>query len=370
MSEKNILLAGDFASFAKLSKFENRNEMDLSIRSWLYNFKHTLTKTEEKLVHLLTQLAYKLKGVIPIKHQTLANTLGVSVKTIQRALATISHKEYGFLEVLETRTGIKQKTAKGKGNPKGRGHNVYIVKKIETLNFDEIEQKKSEKLTKKDRCESTVSNSVQSNVQSFVSSRKTPEKTVAPMDKHTISNTDTKSFDSKSSKDSLSNKTLVQRTVSQINQSDNSLLVPHWIPENFANVALKVFNLPDDVKKAFTSTRRIMLNKFKTLNLDYKKIEEYSYTVIRSYYQQVKDRNTNSTLEPITDPIAYITGIAKKLADTELDKHEEQERLERFELMAAITKPCEDVENSPENNQHTPNHIVFYKGWMEEGISL
>lgn len=341
--EKNVILtAGDWHSFSQLSNFNSAKEMDLAIRSWLFEFKRELSPTQEELVKLISQLAYKLKGVFAIKHETLATYMDTSVKTIQRSLRRL--KDLGLLEVYETRTSIKQKTVKGKGNPKGRGHNVYVIKQVECIDFDAMK---------------TPEQDVQSVDQSVVSGRSEDEKPVTSKVEPQKKNTDTKSFNTESSKDIKFFKTLVHETVSDKSDDHKLLMIPHWIPDNFAKIALNLFNAADEVKEAYTVTRRTLLKKFKYASLPESEVPVLAEKVIKSYYQQIKERQNKKTLKPIEEPFAYLTGIATNIADIELEALEESERQEIFKAML-------EFENASTGfNTDNASSVPFYN-WLEE----
>lgn len=285
MMKTTILQSGDVAAFAKLAQFNTREDMDLAIRAWLLDNKHNLTITEEKVVHLIAQLSYKLKGVFFCKHQTLAKHLELSNKTIQRCLKKL--KESGLLSVHETRTSVKQKTAKGKGNPKGRGHNVYVINSVDTTRLIEH---------------------VQSNVQSVMSSRPSS------------GNVDTASAQgSKKEADALFPytefskrviKTFVHKECPSSNQISNSDLVGHWIPKSFKEVASIVFETPKEIERAYKVIRNIVKKSGYHSDDD---LLDFSNLTIRAYFRKIKEKAKNN--EIIHEPFAYITGIIKEIID-------------------------------------------------------
>lgn len=333
------LTSGDFKSFIELSYFDSPQEMDLAVRSWLYEYKRDLTLTQEKIITTISRLAFKNKGVFAIKHETLAKYVSVSAKTIQRAMKFFI--ELGLLEVHETRTSIKSKTPKGKGNPKGRGHNVYVIKPVEHIDFAALEKRKE-------------SNDVQSDVQSVMSSRSVDENAVTSSVEQSKSDADTKSFYSGFSKD-FSLKTLVPESA-RSGEVDLELMIPHWVPKSFAHLSSKLFNVSEDITTAFKTVRRNILLVFKGQDISKSEVEDLAENALKSYYQQVKERQANPVLGKINEPFAYLSGIAKKLAKSYLEEILECEQQEIFEMYL-------NMENT-ETDAPTKIKPPFYN-WLE-----
>ncbi len=287
MTETTVLKSGDVNSFSKLANFNSREDMDLAIRAWLFDNKHNLTMTEEKFVNLISQLSYKFKGVFFCKHETLAKQLELSIKTVQRCLKKL--KDLGLVAIHQTRTGIKQKTVKGKGNPKGRGHNVYVINAIDTTRLVEH---------------------VQSSVQSVVSSRSTSENVDTPVVEDVKTVSDTLFSYAKFSKRVI--KTLVQQERPAINQISISDLVGHWIPESFKTFAVHVFESPKEIETAYSIIRKTVKNAGYYAD---KELEDFSNLAIRAYFRKVKEFMKNNKV--IENPYGYLKGIVIQIVENQ-----------------------------------------------------
>ncbi|MFE5473876.1 hypothetical protein [Bacillus safensis] len=282
----NVLVSGNISKFASLAQFNTREEMDLAIRSFLYMNKHKLTKSEQQLVKLCSQLAFKLKGVIFTKHEYLANKIGVSKKTVQRALKKLS--ELTFIK--------KHETVRKDG---GKGHNVYVIQSIETIDFDNLKGNKE-----------SNKNNVQSDVQSEMSSREDAENPVETRDKSTKNYSDSLFADSKSSK---RNKTIVHEVKGE--SIDLSFLVAHYIPKEFITYAKLVFSTAQDINTAWHILQKILkpmsgYSFEEKLNLSIKSIG--------SLFTSMKRKNKDGS-KPIEKPFGYLKGICNKLLDADYE---------------------------------------------------
>lgn len=336
MAENTILQAGDWAAFAKLSNFKTKEEMDMAIRSWLYEYKHELKLSEEKLVKLISQLACKLKGVFAIKHKNLADLLGMSDKTVQRGLDRFA--ELGLISVYETRTSIKSKTPKGKGNPKGRGHNVYVINSIENIDFENIG--KTVENAPIDATETAPENAgVQSVVQSVVSSRSIAKNADTPTVEEAKNEPDTGFSYTKPSK-RINYKDISTKSVEPKKVFDESDLVGHWVPESFKQKALLLLETAENVNAAYSIVRKkVLKNKFVKWNLD--DVEEFGRLTLNALYKKVKESQNDG--EPVHKPLAYVSGIIKKVIKEKrnailLEQFEQEQKLLEEQKQAELQK--------------------------------
>ncbi|MFC0271446.1 hypothetical protein ACFFIX_08260 [Metabacillus herbersteinensis] len=112
------------ANYAAMKQYQSFNaieEMNTSIREFLYNYSHEIPKSAVECIKVLSRYACKIIGVAWIKIDTLATILSVSRSTVERALRLL--KKHGIIQSIPT-------FRKGKG---GNGCNVYIIKKLHDL---------------------------------------------------------------------------------------------------------------------------------------------------------------------------------------------------------------------------------------------
>jgi predicted transcriptional regulator len=119
------LKSGDYATFKKLATFENVDKMNLFIRKVLYNLKHKLTPSAIKVLKKMSQYACKYPGVCWVKIKTLAAEIGVSERTIKRAIKLL--EELGIIE--------KYLTMRSGG---GYGHPVFVINNHDHDEFKEL----------------------------------------------------------------------------------------------------------------------------------------------------------------------------------------------------------------------------------------
>lgn len=117
--------SGDYAAFKELSTFENVDKMNLFIRKVLYNFKHKLTPSAVKVLKKMSQYACKYPGVCWVKIKTLAAEIGVSERTVKRAVKLL--EELGII--------VKYLTIRRGG---GYGHPVFVINNHDNYDFKEL----------------------------------------------------------------------------------------------------------------------------------------------------------------------------------------------------------------------------------------
>lgn len=291
------LRSGDFSEFKRLAQFETREQMDLAIRSFLYKNKHNLTDSEQAIIKICSQLAYRLKGVIFTSYNYISEKTGFSTKTVQRAI-----KKFIDLSFLEKHSTIRKRG--------GKGHNVYVIKPCDIVDFDSLK-----------------SSNVQSNVQSEMSNRQKPSNPDVSRDEDLKNQKDSMISDSMSTK---REKNIVHK-VEDADDIDISLLVDHYVPKEFVTYARLVFDKPRNINIAWNLLRRI-LNKVKGYDNSAK--IEIAVKSIASLFNKIKEkRNTSS---PITNPFGYLMGICRNILKSETYFHEDTSVTEKDEDIFAL----------------------------------
>lgn len=106
--------AADYNALKKLKTFENKQQVNETVRAFLYQYKHELTPTSVNLLKIISRFAVKIPGVCWAKISTLAELVGKASRTIHRALNQL--EELGIIE--------RRKTIRRNG---GYGHPVIII---------------------------------------------------------------------------------------------------------------------------------------------------------------------------------------------------------------------------------------------------
>ncbi|NLO90311.1 MAG: hypothetical protein GX088_08345 [Clostridia bacterium] len=106
--------AADYNALKELKTFENKQQINETVRAFLYQHKHELTPTAVNLLKIISRFALKIPGVCWTKIGTLADLAGKTSRTIHRALNQL--EELGIIE--------RRKTIRRNG---GYGHPVIII---------------------------------------------------------------------------------------------------------------------------------------------------------------------------------------------------------------------------------------------------
>jgi Fe2+ or Zn2+ uptake regulation protein len=339
MLSENKLFSGNVSQYKSLSPFKNREEMDLAIRSHLYNHKHKFTKNQDAIMHIISQMAFKFKGIAFVKVCTLVKETGISDKTIRRALNLFV--KLNILSKYPTQNNSK----KIKG---GKGHNVYVFNQTEIIDFDSLNKP-----------------SDQSNDQSNMTNRELPENDGQTLDTTTMkteqNDADTKFSDSKPSKEF---KTYYVHSSSDKNNSNHFLSlvqrVSHWVPVPFTEVAKTVFTTPKQIETCYNVLRKEM-----SALVDFTDNEKLNLSIrsVLAYFRKVNDDNT-----VIDSPFGYIKGVLKNLV-SELVIGEEQEHAANddtpfFSMDEVFKNADSDYKKSREKELFNSKNSVVYN-WLE-----
>src|SRR5690606_27868815 len=106
--------AADYDALKALKTFENKQQINETVRAFLYKHKHELTPTAVNLLKIISRFAVKIPGVCWAKISTLAELVGKASRTIHRALKQL--EELGIIE--------RRKTIRRNG---GYGHPIIII---------------------------------------------------------------------------------------------------------------------------------------------------------------------------------------------------------------------------------------------------
>ncbi len=134
-----LLSNANYSGYKQLSKFNDTDHLNKSIRGFLYKFKHELNPSVIETYRLIANHSVKLGGVAFLKHQSIADGIGKSIPTVKRSL-----KQLKQLQVLEI-----HRTKRDKGKVKGGfGHNVFVLcdlsHELSEMNHRENSQKPCE----------------------------------------------------------------------------------------------------------------------------------------------------------------------------------------------------------------------------------
>ncbi|WP_031407353.1 helix-turn-helix domain-containing protein [Geobacillus vulcani] len=114
----------NYTQYRELQSFDCVQAMNRTIRQFLYTHGHELSESAVEVLKTLSRHACDIVGVAFPKVETLAKLVGKSVRTVQRALATL--EQYGIIKRIPTiRTNGKHRG--------GNGHNVYVIQPIENV---------------------------------------------------------------------------------------------------------------------------------------------------------------------------------------------------------------------------------------------
>lgn len=112
--QRATIPAADYNALKKLKTFENKQQINETVRAFLYKHKHELTPTAVNLLKIISRFAVKIPGVCWTKIGTLADLAGKTSRTIHRALNQL--EELGIIE--------RRKTIRRNG---GYGHPIIII---------------------------------------------------------------------------------------------------------------------------------------------------------------------------------------------------------------------------------------------------
>ncbi|MCR6846288.1 helix-turn-helix domain-containing protein [Bacillus sp. IBL03825] len=115
-----MLSSANYKQYKELQSFQSVDEMNETIRSFLYKHTHELSESAINVLKYLARHSCKIPGVSFLKVATIATALGISARTVQRVLKILED-----FEVL-----ARHKTIRKEGKLRGgNGHNVYVLLK-------------------------------------------------------------------------------------------------------------------------------------------------------------------------------------------------------------------------------------------------
>ncbi|MCM3736471.1 helix-turn-helix domain-containing protein [Bacillus cytotoxicus] len=115
-----MLSTANYSQYKKLQSFSSVEDMNETIRYFLYKHTHELSESAIKVLKFLARHSCKIPGVSFLKVSTIAEALGISDRTVRRVLKIL--EEYMIV--------MRHKTVRTEGKLKGgNGHNVYVIQK-------------------------------------------------------------------------------------------------------------------------------------------------------------------------------------------------------------------------------------------------
>lgn len=219
------IISGDYQTMKELSNFENKEQINILVRKFLYTYKHELTPATIKTLKIVSRLAVKVPGVCWSRIEKLVEYTGKSRSTIHRALSAL--EKLGIIE--------RKKTIRRKG---GYGHLVIVFKPMENLCALPCD-------TSNDTTEMTQ--------------REESEKPHQESDQQQQNKAETKIFKTKTSK---RNKNIIRnekREPSVENYDLDETFVDKEVPKEFVNETKKGFNAIG-IEKLWNSTKAAFKN--------------------------------------------------------------------------------------------------------------
>ncbi|MGX5572164.1 helix-turn-helix domain-containing protein [Bacillus toyonensis] len=142
-----MLSSANYTQYKELQSFQTVDEMNETIRSFLYKHTHELSESAINVLKYLARHSCKIPGVSFLKVATIAAALEISTRTVQRVLKILEN-----FEVL-----ARHKTIRKEGKLRGgNGHNVYVLLKKHSV-IPDVLSKMSQRLDDENLTRSTVS---------------------------------------------------------------------------------------------------------------------------------------------------------------------------------------------------------------------
>jgi hypothetical protein len=116
------IASADYNALKQLKTFENKEELNNTIRAFLYHYKHKLTPAAIQTLKIISRFAVKIPGVCWAKIGTIAEIAEKTSRTIHRALNLL--EEIGIIKRI--------KTIRKNG---GYGHPVIIIQPMPGLSL-------------------------------------------------------------------------------------------------------------------------------------------------------------------------------------------------------------------------------------------
>lgn len=100
---------------SEYAMFNSVKEMDEAINLHIRSNQYELNETDRDVLMMLSRYSVKYKGAAHLKTETIANTIGKSIRTVQRVLRKLER-----LNIIERKEFIRKKSG-------GNGANIYII---------------------------------------------------------------------------------------------------------------------------------------------------------------------------------------------------------------------------------------------------
>lgn len=110
-----------------LATFASIDEMDKTVRQFLYTYGHRLTESAKQVLLKLARYSCKVVGVSWPEAETIAPSLGISVRTFWRALKQL--ESYGIIQRISGRDGRRKQD----GTIGGNAYQIQPLDKLKDL---------------------------------------------------------------------------------------------------------------------------------------------------------------------------------------------------------------------------------------------
>ncbi|MBB6281815.1 helix-turn-helix domain-containing protein [Geobacillus subterraneus] len=246
----------NYTQYKQLQSFECIEAMNQAIRRFLYTYGHELSESVVEVLKTLSRHACEIVGVAFPKVETIATIVGKSIRTVQRALATL--EQYGIIKRIPTiRTNGKHKG--------GNGHNVYVIQPVENVKELPANTVDTPRVTPQMSPRQEASDV-------DVSSAQAAQKPAETMLCETVySRLKNKNKDDMTSAPS-------EPTLEQLDES----FTPGIVPEAFVNTVAPFFRSADAI---FELYRRVLI-AYRRSKLD-KPVEDVIDTIVKAFKQTV-----------------------------------------------------------------------------------
>ncbi|RKH76996.1 helix-turn-helix domain-containing protein [Corallococcus sp. AB032C] len=214
------IASADYNALKHLKTFENKEEINNTIRAFLYHFKHKLTPAAIATLKIVSRFAVKIPGVCWAKIGTIAELAGKTSRTIHRALNLL--EETGIVKRI--------KTIRKNG---GYGHPIIIIQPMPDLSLPD---------------------DVTSDVTSEMSHRQEPTTADTPSDQPAKNDSETMILKTKSFRENKNNNIYMHKCeIDKIELDSN--FVSKEVPKEFVERVKIAFTQAIDIERLWHSTK-------------------------------------------------------------------------------------------------------------------
>ena len=215
------LSSADYNALKQLKTFENKEEINNTIRAFLYHFKYKLTPAAIATLKIVSRFAVKIPGVCWAKIGTIAELAGKTSRTIHRALNLL--EEIGIIKRI--------KTIRKNG---GYGHPIIIIQPMPGLSLPD---------------------DVTSDVRSEMSHRQEPTTADTPSDQPAKNDSETMILKTKSFRENKNNNNTYMHKCEIDRIELDSNFVSKEVPKEFVERVKIAFTKAIDIERLWHSTK-------------------------------------------------------------------------------------------------------------------